>query len=48
MAKMPQITDAEWDVMKVVWDRGGPLTAGEVVAGVSAVRSWRPRVVSAP
>lgn len=41
---VPEISDAEWDVMKVVWDRG-PLTAGEVVAGVGEARSWRPRTV---
>jgi BlaI family penicillinase repressor len=42
---VPEISDAEWDVMKVVWDHPGPLTAGEVVAGVSSSRSWRPRTV---
>jgi BlaI family penicillinase repressor len=42
---VPEISDAEWDVMKVVWDHPAPLTAGEVVAEVAAVRSWRPRTV---
>jgi BlaI family penicillinase repressor len=42
--EMPEISEAEWDVMRVVWDRG-PLTAGEVVAGIEGTRAWRPRTV---
>ena len=30
MPDFPQISDAEWDVMKIVWDHG-PLTAGQIV-----------------
>src|SRR5688500_13897487 len=47
---IPQISDAEWEVMKVVWD-DGPLTAGDVVrrlAEVSAghpAKDWRPRTI---
>src|SRR3712207_8356092 len=38
MPKLPQISDAEWEVMKVVWDHG-PLTAGDVVRHLSDARS---------
>ena len=41
---VPQISDAEWDVMKVVWDHG-PLTAGEVVRHLATDRDWSPRTV---
>src|SRR3954453_421647 len=41
MPNLPQISDAEWDVMKVVWDHG-PLTAGEVVRHLAAERRWSP------
>ena len=47
---VPQISDAEWEVMKVVWDHG-PLTAGDVVRQLGDVpvghpaRGWRPRTV---
>jgi BlaI family penicillinase repressor len=47
---IPQISDAEWEVMKVVWD-DGPLAAGDVVRRLAAVpaghpaRGWRPRTV---
>src|SRR4051794_6759560 len=44
MPKLPQISDAEWDVMKVVWDHG-PLTAGDVVRHLADERDWRPRTV---
>jgi BlaI family transcriptional regulator, penicillinase repressor len=44
MPNLPQISDAEWDVMKVVWDHG-PLTAGEVVRHLAAERRWSPRTV---
>jgi BlaI family penicillinase repressor len=28
----PEISDAEWDVMNVIWQAPGPLTAADVVA----------------
>src|SRR6266513_1163843 len=44
MPQLPQISDAEWDVMKVVWSHG-PLTAGEVVRHLSPESHWRPRTI---
>jgi BlaI family penicillinase repressor len=44
MPQIPQISDAEWEVMKVVWDRG-PLTAGDVVDAVAAEHDWKPRTI---
>jgi BlaI family penicillinase repressor len=41
----PTISDAEWQVMKALWD-GGPATAGEVVARVVAQgHRWHARTV---
>src|SRR5213083_2639350 len=40
----PSISDAEWDVMKVVWDHG-PLTSGEVVKRLEAEKDWKPRTI---
>ena len=44
MAKMPAITDAEWDVMKVLWDRG-EAGAQEVTEALATERNWRPQTV---
>ena len=44
MARVPQISDAEWEVMKAVWD-AGPLGAGEVVERVAAAQNWKPRTI---
>jgi BlaI family penicillinase repressor len=44
LAKVPQISDAEWDVMKVVWERG-PSLAGDIVDAVAAPNQWSPRTV---
>ena len=48
--KLPAISDAEWDVMKVVWDHG-PLSSGDVVKRLAdekpaaRARDWKPRTI---
>src|SRR5688500_3280963 len=42
--RLPEISDAEWDVMKVVWEHG-PLTSGEIVRRLESERHWRPRTI---
>jgi len=45
MAKVPQISEAEWEVMKALWDHG-PLTSGDVVQRVTETeRDWAPRTI---
>ena len=44
MAKIPQISDAEWEVMKAVWEDGG-LTAGRIVERVASEQKWKPRTI---
>src|SRR5579863_4934777 len=44
MVPIPQISDAEWEVMKAVWEGGG-LTAGQVVDRVAAEQKWKPRTI---
>ena len=41
---LPRISDAEWDVMNVLWEEH-PLAAGEVASRLSTQRSWSPRTV---
>ena len=42
--KAPDISDAEWDVMKIVWDQG-PLTSGQIVRELETERNWKPRTI---
>jgi BlaI family penicillinase repressor len=44
MAKTPAISDAEWDVMKVLWERG-QAGAQEVTEALAVERNWRPQTV---
>lgn len=41
---LPRISDAEWTVMKVLWDRGAS-TLGEVVRELEGRLHWKPRTV---
>lgn len=44
MPTVPQISDSEWDVMKVVWE-AGPLTAGQIVQKLEGQTDWHPRTI---
>jgi BlaI family penicillinase repressor len=44
MAMIPRISDAEWDVMKVLWERGAA-PAADVVAALAGHKDWSPRTV---
>lgn len=41
----PTISDAEWQVMSVVWDAGGPTGSAEVVAALAEPTGWSPKTV---
>ena len=43
-SKLPQISDAEWFVMKVVWG-GAPVTANQVVKALEGKTDWKPKTV---
>ena len=45
MPALPNISEAEWEVIKVIWDAGKPLSAGEIVAALAGQTQWRPRTV---
>jgi BlaI family penicillinase repressor len=40
MRKMPRISESEWEVMKVLWERS-PLTANDIVEVLSRRASWQ-------
>jgi len=41
---LPSITDAEWNVMRIVWERG-TATANEVVQALEGAMHWKPKTV---
>lgn len=44
MPKPPQISDAEWEVMQVLWE-SSPRTAAEVAEEVAERMAWHPKTV---
>lgn len=44
MPKPPQISDAEWEVMQVLWE-SSPRTASEVVDALAAPMQWHPKTI---
>src|ERR1051325_278494 len=42
--RTPQISDAEWTVMKVLWDRS-PLASKDVVDALSGSTQWKPKTI---
>jgi BlaI family penicillinase repressor len=42
--EIPSITDAEWTVMKVLWERS-PLPSREVVAALAPHTDWKPKTI---
>lgn len=44
MKQLPQISDAEWEVMKVLWDKG-ECTSSEVVNELSESTDWSPKTI---
>jgi BlaI family transcriptional regulator, penicillinase repressor len=44
MTTTPEITDAEWEVMNVLWERS-PRTASDVAQTLSEKTSWHPKTV---
>ena len=44
MKDKPKISDAEWQVMKVLWVKS-PITANEIVDQLSGETSWKPKTV---
>lgn len=44
MPPIPQISDAEWEVMKALWSNRD-LTAGQIVDALAAEQKWKPRTI---
>jgi BlaI family penicillinase repressor len=44
MKEFPQISDAEWQVMKIIWDKS-PITANEVIEKLKPNTQWKPKTI---
>ena len=42
--RVPQISDAEWVVMRALW-QNGPLTTNQVVAAIEPHTEWKPKTI---
>jgi BlaI family penicillinase repressor len=45
MPTIPKISDAEWQVMHVVWSNPGPVNANEIVDALADQTTWNPRTI---
>ncbi|MDU2065179.1 MAG: BlaI/MecI/CopY family transcriptional regulator [Sporomusaceae bacterium] len=44
MKTLPQISDMEWQVMKILWAKA-PLTANQVIKQIEGIMPWKPKTV---
>jgi BlaI family transcriptional regulator, penicillinase repressor len=44
VSRMPSVSDAEWVVMKVVWEHA-PVTANQVVQSLEGRTDWKPKTI---
>lgn len=44
MDKLPKISDAEWKVMKVLWNKA-PLTSSQIIDVLRRNNSWSPKTI---
>lgn len=45
MKKLPEISDAEYQVMKVIWSSGTSLNTNEVVEELEVLADWKPKTI---
>ncbi len=44
MSKIPQISDTEWQIMKIIW-ANSPITANQVIEELEGTTNWKPKTV---
>jgi BlaI family penicillinase repressor len=44
MQKLPQISDSEWRVMKVLWKKS-PFSASDVIKELKETTDWKPKTI---
>lgn len=45
MKKIPSISEAEYQVMKVIWAEGVPISTNEVVKKLEQTTEWKPKTI---
>ena len=45
MSNQPEISEAEYQVMKVVWAQNTPISTNDVVAALESTTSWKPKTI---
>ena len=45
MIETPNISDAEWEVMKICWLKSAPYTANEIVKALEQLTDWKPNTI---
>ena len=45
MLETPNISDAEWEVMKICWWKATPCTANEIVKALEQSTDWKPNTI---
>lgn len=45
LSKVPNISESEWEVMRVLWAKSSPVTAQEVIDELAIPNNWSPRTV---
>lgn len=44
MSSIPKISEAEWEVMKIIWDKN-PRSANEIIKDLEGSTDWKPKTV---
>src|SRR5687768_13175649 len=47
MSPPPNISESEWEVMRVIWDKAAkdPITAQEIIDALTPRKDWSPRTI---
>ena len=44
MKKMPRISEAEWEVMKIIWTES-PISASKIIHKLAPTATWKPKTI---
>lgn len=44
MGEIPKISEAEWEVMKIVW-ADSPRTSNQIIEALESTKNWKPKTI---